>query len=220
MESPRRLSRFPRPGDHGPADGGEPPRRRLRGGRLEPDARSKAEDFGGQVAATPAEAAAATGVVISMVPDVPEVEQVLLGPDGAAEGLGEGGLCIDMSTIAPTAARAIAERLAERGIDFLDAPVTGSRPEGRGRDAHDHGGRSARAVGARAPAVRGDGPAGDPRRADRSRRDGQADQQHGGGDQRRRGRRGPRAGARVRAGRRRAAAGDRLGLGRVGDGSS
>jgi 3-hydroxyisobutyrate dehydrogenase-like beta-hydroxyacid dehydrogenase len=102
--------------------------------------RSKADDFaaGGVsasqspravVAATPAEAAAATGVVVSMVPDAPEVDQVLLGPDGAAMGLAEGGLCIDMSTIPPTAARAIAERLAERGIDFLDAPVTGSRPK-------------------------------------------------------------------------------------------
>ena len=91
--------------------------------------REKAEDFGGQVADTPAEAAAAAGVVISMVPDVPEVEQVLLGPDGAADGLPDGGLAIDMSTIAPTATVSIAERLAERGIRFLDAPVTGSQPK-------------------------------------------------------------------------------------------
>jgi len=80
-------------------------------------------------AATPAKAAAAAGVAISMVPDVPEVEQVLLGPDGAVEGLGDGDLAIDMSTIAPSASRSIAQRLAERGIAFLDAPVTGSRPK-------------------------------------------------------------------------------------------
>ncbi len=79
-------------------------------------------------AATAAEAAAA-GVVISMVPDVPEVEQVLLGPDGAAEGLDDGGLAIDMSTIAPSASRSIAQRLGNHGIAFLDAPVTGSRPK-------------------------------------------------------------------------------------------
>ena len=91
--------------------------------------RATAEEFGGQVADSPAEAAAAAGIVISMVPDVPEVEQVLLGPNGAAEGLPEGGLCIDMSTIAPTASRSIAQRLAERGLEFLDAPVTGSRPK-------------------------------------------------------------------------------------------
>ncbi len=81
------------------------------------------------VAATPAEAAEAAQIVISMVPDTPEVEAVLLGEDGAAEGLSEGGLAIDMSTIAPTASRSIGDRLAERSVDFLDAPVTGSRPK-------------------------------------------------------------------------------------------
>ncbi len=81
------------------------------------------------VAASPAEAAAAAGIVISMVPDTPEVEAVVLGKGGAAEGLPEGALAIDMSTIAPTASRSIADRLAEKGIAFLDAPVTGSRPK-------------------------------------------------------------------------------------------
>ena len=81
------------------------------------------------VAGSPAEAAAAAGTVITMVPDAPQVEEVLLGEGGAAEGLGEGGLAIDMSTISPAASRDIGERLAERGIAFLDAPVTGSRPK-------------------------------------------------------------------------------------------
>src|SRR3954451_9301006 len=94
---------------------------------------AKAERFAGEVdaraAATPAEAAGASGAAISMVPDMPEVEAVLMGDDGAAAGMREGGLCIDMSTIAPTATRAIGERLGEQGIDFLDAPVTGSRPK-------------------------------------------------------------------------------------------
>ncbi len=81
------------------------------------------------VADSPAEAAGAAGVAISMVPDVPEVEEVLLGPDGAVEGLADGGLAIDMSTIAPSASRSIADRLGERGVAFLDAPVTGSRPK-------------------------------------------------------------------------------------------
>jgi 3-hydroxyisobutyrate dehydrogenase-like beta-hydroxyacid dehydrogenase len=77
---------------------------------------------------SPAEAGGA-GTVISMVTDTPEVEQVLLGEGGAVEGLPEGGLAVDMSTIAPSASRTIAERLAERHIAFLDAPVTGSRPK-------------------------------------------------------------------------------------------
>jgi 3-hydroxyisobutyrate dehydrogenase len=96
--------------------------------RTEEKARRFAAEHGAMMAATPAEAAAGAGAVISMVVDAPEVEAVLLGERGAAETLAAGALCIDMSTIAPTAARAIAERLARPGIDFLDAPVTGSRP--------------------------------------------------------------------------------------------
>jgi len=96
--------------------------------------RAKAEDLASEldnvaVADSPAAAAAAAGVAISMVPDVPEVEDVLLGPEGAAAGLPAGGLAIDMSTIAPSASRSIAGRLEQRGISFLDAPVTGSRPK-------------------------------------------------------------------------------------------
>jgi 3-hydroxyisobutyrate dehydrogenase-like beta-hydroxyacid dehydrogenase len=88
-----------------------------------------AEHGGVQVADTPAAAAAAADIVVTMVPDVPEVEAVLLGPSGVAEGLAPGGLAIDMSTIAPTASRRIAAKLRERDIHFLDAPVTGSRPK-------------------------------------------------------------------------------------------
>jgi 3-hydroxyisobutyrate dehydrogenase-like beta-hydroxyacid dehydrogenase len=90
--------------------------------------REKAERLGEPIAASPAEAASGADAVITMVPDSPQVEAVLFGDGGAAEGMREGALAIDMSTIAPTAARAIAERLGERGVRFLDAPVTGSRP--------------------------------------------------------------------------------------------
>ena len=95
--------------------------------------RARAEELaaahGAVIAETPAQAAAATGLVITMVVDSPEVEAVLSGPDGAADGLGDGGLAVDMSTIAPSASRAIGDRLGERGIGFLDAPVTGSKPK-------------------------------------------------------------------------------------------
>jgi 3-hydroxyisobutyrate dehydrogenase-like beta-hydroxyacid dehydrogenase len=87
-----------------------------------------ADSHGAVAAATPTEAARGAAAVITMLPDAPEVEQVLFGKDGAVAGLERGALCVDMSTIAPTAARAIGERLAELGIDFVDAPVTGSRP--------------------------------------------------------------------------------------------
>lgn len=87
-----------------------------------------ADEFGATAAATPAEAAAGADAFVTMVVDGPEVETVLLGRDGAAAALGDGGLAIDMSTIAPTAVRSISERLAEHGVSLVDAPVTGSRP--------------------------------------------------------------------------------------------
>jgi 3-hydroxyisobutyrate dehydrogenase-like beta-hydroxyacid dehydrogenase len=87
-----------------------------------------AAEHAATAASTPAEAAAGAAVAITMVVDAPEVEEVLLGEGGAAETLEAGTLSIDMSTIAPTAARTIAGGLRQRGIDFLDAPVTGSRP--------------------------------------------------------------------------------------------
>jgi 3-hydroxyisobutyrate dehydrogenase-like beta-hydroxyacid dehydrogenase len=93
----------------------------------------RAEELAGEaqvsVAPTPAEASRAAEVTITMVPDSPEVEEVLFGANAAADGMSEGHLAIDMSTIAPTASRSIGERLAERGVAFLDAPVTGSRPK-------------------------------------------------------------------------------------------
>jgi 3-hydroxyisobutyrate dehydrogenase-like beta-hydroxyacid dehydrogenase len=88
-----------------------------------------AEERGAHAASTPRESAEGAGVAITMLPDSPEVEEVLFGPDGAVEGLEEGALVIEMSTIAPSASRQIASRLAEQGIGFMDAPVTGSRPK-------------------------------------------------------------------------------------------
>src|SRR5688500_10967821 len=88
-----------------------------------------AQAHGAVVADTLAAAGAAAGLALTMVVSSPEVEAGRFGEDGAAEGLGDGGLAIDMSTIAPSASRVIAERLSERGIGFLDAPVTGSKPK-------------------------------------------------------------------------------------------
>jgi 3-hydroxyisobutyrate dehydrogenase-like beta-hydroxyacid dehydrogenase len=85
------------------------------------------EHRGVEVAGSPAEAVAGADAVITMVPDSAQVEEVLLA---AAGGIREGALVIDMSTIAPTAARSIGAELRERaGAGFLDAPVTGSRPK-------------------------------------------------------------------------------------------
>jgi 2-hydroxy-3-oxopropionate reductase len=82
-------------------------------------------EAGGTAAASVAELAGKSDVVITNLPDTPDVEQVLLGPDGVLEHLPAGGCVIDMSTIRPEAARRIAAIAAERGIGALDAPVSG-----------------------------------------------------------------------------------------------
>jgi 3-hydroxyisobutyrate dehydrogenase-like beta-hydroxyacid dehydrogenase len=89
----------------------------------------RAEHEGVALAQTPAQAAAGSEVIVTMVVDGAQVERVLLGEDGAATGAPRGALCVDCSTIGPAAARAIASALAERGLDFVDAPVTGSSPK-------------------------------------------------------------------------------------------
>jgi 3-hydroxyisobutyrate dehydrogenase len=88
-----------------------------------------AAEHGCSAANTPREAAEGAEAAITMVVDSPEVEAVLLGDDGAVEGLNEGALCVDMSTIAPRAARKLGTELSERGLQFLEAPVSGSRPK-------------------------------------------------------------------------------------------
>ncbi len=64
-------------------------------------------------------------IVFTMVADAPDVAQVVLGEGGIVEGAAKGMIVADMSTIAPTAARDIAAKLKERGMSFLDAPVSG-----------------------------------------------------------------------------------------------
>jgi 3-hydroxyisobutyrate dehydrogenase-like beta-hydroxyacid dehydrogenase len=88
-----------------------------------------ATTYGAHPYPTPASAADSADVLITMVPDGPEVKEVLFGDRGAAEGLRRGSLVIDMSTIASSDSVQIAERLQNDRIGFLDAPVTGSRPK-------------------------------------------------------------------------------------------
>jgi 2-hydroxy-3-oxopropionate reductase len=80
---------------------------------------------GARSAQTPKEVAAQCDVLITMLPDSPQVEEVITGPNGALEGLREGQIVIDMSTISPIVTRNLAARLAERKVAMLDAPVSG-----------------------------------------------------------------------------------------------
>ncbi len=75
--------------------------------------------------ATPKEAAATAEITITIVPDTPQVAEVLLGENGAIHGLGAGKLFIDMSSISPIETQGFAAKVAEVGADYVDAPVSG-----------------------------------------------------------------------------------------------
>jgi 2-hydroxy-3-oxopropionate reductase len=88
----------------------------------------KAEELGKEgatVAATPREVAEKSDVVITMLPDSPQVREVVAGENGVLEGISEGALLIDMSTISPVVTEELAEALKEKGASMLDAPVSG-----------------------------------------------------------------------------------------------
>ena len=90
--------------------------------------RSKAEDLlaaGARWCDTPKEIAEKSDVVITMLPDTPDVEAVVAGKDGVFDGMRPGMLIIDMSTISPITVRNLARDAEARGGDFLDAPVSG-----------------------------------------------------------------------------------------------
>ena len=81
--------------------------------------------FGAHAHVSPAEVAKHADIVVTMVADAPDVEEVTLGENGVAQGARPGLLVADMSTIAPASAQRIGMKLADRGIAFLDAPVSG-----------------------------------------------------------------------------------------------
>jgi 2-hydroxy-3-oxopropionate reductase len=82
-------------------------------------------EAGATSCADAASLAAASDIIITMVPDTPDVEAVLFGPQGVAAGLTPGKIVVDMSSISPIATKAFAERINALGCDYLDAPVSG-----------------------------------------------------------------------------------------------
>ena len=78
---------------------------------------------------SPADAAERSDIIITMLPDSPQVEEVILGRNGVIESARPGSLIIDMSSIAPETAIHISEKLTEKGIGMLDAPVSGGEPK-------------------------------------------------------------------------------------------
>ncbi len=86
-------------------------------------------ELGATEATSPRQVAAASDVVVTCVPDSPQVEEVLFGPEGLAAGLAAGSLFIDCSTISPARTREFGARLAAQRVAMVDAPVSGG-PEG------------------------------------------------------------------------------------------
>jgi 2-hydroxy-3-oxopropionate reductase len=80
---------------------------------------------GARAYATPAEVAADAEAVFTMVTNSTDVEQVVLGENGIVHGAARGSVVVDMETISPAVARSVARALAEKGVDMLDAPVSG-----------------------------------------------------------------------------------------------
>ena len=84
---------------------------------------------GAEVRDTPKEIAAVSDIVITMLPNSPQVKEVALGKNGIIEGAKKGSVLIDMSSIAPLASREVAAELAKAGMEMLDAPVSGGEPK-------------------------------------------------------------------------------------------
>jgi 2-hydroxy-3-oxopropionate reductase len=93
--------------------------------------RTPRELEGATTVGSPRAVAERSDIVITMLPDSPDVEDVVLGEGGVDGGLRTGGLLIDMSTVAPATARRLHDVLAERGVETLDAPVSGGEAAAR-----------------------------------------------------------------------------------------
>jgi len=90
-----------------------------------PEALQRLTDAGATSCASPAEVAAQSDIIFTIVSDTSDVEAVLFGEHGVIHGARPGSVVVDMSTISPTATKTFATRLAAQGIDMLDAPVSG-----------------------------------------------------------------------------------------------
>ncbi|MGH7323208.1 MAG: 3-hydroxyisobutyrate dehydrogenase [Candidatus Rokuibacteriota bacterium] len=95
---------------------------------IAPAALEAAVRLGAARAVSAADAAKQGDMVITMLPSSSHVEAAYLGPAGVGEGAARGRLCVDMSTIDPGTSRRVAERLRQRGLRFVDAPVSGAVP--------------------------------------------------------------------------------------------
>ena len=85
-------------------------------------------NLGAKKADTPKETAEKSDFIITMLPDSPDVEKVILGENGVLEGIKPGAVIIDMSSISPIVSRKVASEAKKKGVEMLDAPVSGGEP--------------------------------------------------------------------------------------------
>ena len=96
---------------------------------IKPEPVAELVEMGAKSGCSPADVASKSDIVITMLPNSPHVVSVISGKDGVLEGLAAGKLIIDMSSISPVISRKMAALAAEKGIEFLDAPVSGGEPK-------------------------------------------------------------------------------------------
>jgi 2-hydroxy-3-oxopropionate reductase len=96
---------------------------------LRPGPLTELREAGATPAASCRDAAARSEIVITMLPDGPDVEIAILGPEGVLAGARKGALVVDMSSISPNVSQKLAAACAAQGVDFLDAPVSGGEPK-------------------------------------------------------------------------------------------
>jgi 2-hydroxy-3-oxopropionate reductase len=94
-----------------------------------PGPAAELKEVGAMVAASCRDAAARSEIIITMLPDGPDVERAILGPEGVLEGARQGSVIVDMSSISPNVSQKVAAACAPKGVDFLDAPVSGGEPK-------------------------------------------------------------------------------------------
>ena len=96
---------------------------------INPDPVKEVVAAGAEAASSAEEVAQKTEVVVTMLPNSPHVKASVLGPNGVLEGAKSGMIIVDMSSIAPLAAKEVAAKAAEKGVEMLDAPVSGGEPK-------------------------------------------------------------------------------------------
>ena len=96
---------------------------------IAPEKVSQLAGAGAQAASSSSEAARASEIIITMLPNSPEVKEAVLGGDGVLEGAKPGTILVDMSSIAPLASKEVSKKAKDKGVVVLDAPVSGGEPK-------------------------------------------------------------------------------------------